>query len=411
MAQDAALFADIDERWRPTGSTLTSRAWSGASSSDGRLVHVKGAGVQDLEAKRPVTPETLFRIASMTKAFTALSILKLRDEGKLSLDAPVETYVPELRGWTLPDRRLAEDPRPRPADPHRRLRHRRSVGRSADAAARGRVHPPAARGRAVHARARPGDGVLEPRLRAARPHHHERLRSSPTRTSSAALLLDAAGHGVDRLRRRLPRRRSAAPSAIAGKTTPGSSSRRWRTARSARWAGCRPAPPTTRSGWLSCSSAWPARDGADAGPVRRVERARAVARARNFAGDARAAGHERRDGLPRRPSTYAMGFYAAIDCDLGLTLSHGGGYPGYGSHVLLLPDYGVGIFAFANRTYAGPRPPVWDAAVRAARRRAADAAADRRCRRRSPRPTPRSAQDFAAGSVDRRRRRAGDELA
>jgi hypothetical protein len=44
-------------------------------------------------------------------------------------------------------------------------------------------------------------------------------------------------------------------------------------------------------------------------------------------------------------------------------LSHGGGYPGYGSHVLILPDFGVGIFALANRTYAGPRAPVWDAAV------------------------------------------------
>ncbi len=65
----------------------------------------------------------------------------------------------------------------------------------------------------------------------------------------------------------------------------------------------------------------------------------------------------------RQATTYAMGFSAAIDCELGLTLSHGGGYPGYGSHVLLLPDYGVGIFALANRTYAGPRPPVWDAAM------------------------------------------------
>ena len=53
----------------------------------------------------------------------------------------------------------------------------------------------------------------------------------------------------------------------------------------------------------------------------------------------------------------------AVDCDLGLTLSHGGGYPGYGSHVLLLPEYGIGIFALANRTYAGPAGPVWDAAV------------------------------------------------
>ena len=65
-------------------------------------MHVKGAGVQDIDTKRPVNADTLFRIASMTKAFTALSILKLRDEGKLALDAPVETYVPELRGWKYP---------------------------------------------------------------------------------------------------------------------------------------------------------------------------------------------------------------------------------------------------------------------------------------------------------------------
>ena len=54
---------------------------------------------------------------------------------------------------------------------------------------------------------------------------------------------------------------------------------------------------------------------------------------------------------------------AAMDCDLGFTLSHSGGYPGYGSHVLLLPDRGIGIFAFANRTYAGPSAAVWDAAI------------------------------------------------
>ena len=63
------------------------------------------------------------------------------------------------------------------------------------------------------------------------------------------------------------------------------------------------------------------------------------------------------------PASYAMGLGAALDCDLGLTLSHGGGYPGYGSHMLLLPEHGVGVFAFANRTYAGPSPPVWGAAL------------------------------------------------
>ncbi len=58
------------------------------------LVYVRGLGVQDLESTRPVTPETLFRIASMTKAFTALTVLKLRDDGKLRLDELAQTYVP-----------------------------------------------------------------------------------------------------------------------------------------------------------------------------------------------------------------------------------------------------------------------------------------------------------------------------
>jgi hypothetical protein len=58
-----------------------------------------------------------------------------------------------------------------------------------------------------------------------------------------------------------------------------------------------------------------------------------------------------------------MGMWVIVDCDLGLTLSHGGGYPGYGSYLLLFPERGVGIFAFANRTYAGPAVAVWDAAA------------------------------------------------
>ena len=69
---------------------------------DGKLVAVHGQGVQDIVANRPVTADSRFRIASMSKAFTALAILKLRDAGKVSLDAPAETYVPQMRGWTYP---------------------------------------------------------------------------------------------------------------------------------------------------------------------------------------------------------------------------------------------------------------------------------------------------------------------
>src|SRR3546814_782906 len=81
--------------------------------ADGRLVHVKALGVQDIEARRPVTADSLFRIASMTKAFTALVILKLRDEGKLSLDDLAEQYVPEMRDWRYP---TADSPRIRISD-------------------------------------------------------------------------------------------------------------------------------------------------------------------------------------------------------------------------------------------------------------------------------------------------------
>ncbi len=66
---------------------------------DGRLVLVRGLGVQDPATGAPVTADSSFRIASMSKAFTALAILKLRDAGKLSLDAPAERYVPEMANW------------------------------------------------------------------------------------------------------------------------------------------------------------------------------------------------------------------------------------------------------------------------------------------------------------------------
>ncbi len=61
---------------------------------DQELVYAKGFGYADAEKKIPVTPETLFRIASNSKTFTATAIMQLRDAGKLRLDDPVEKYLP-----------------------------------------------------------------------------------------------------------------------------------------------------------------------------------------------------------------------------------------------------------------------------------------------------------------------------
>ncbi len=73
-----------------------------AAALDGVLVHTGRAGVRELAGKTPLTDDTVFRIASMTKSFTALSILKLRDEGKLSLNDAAEKYVPELATLKYP---------------------------------------------------------------------------------------------------------------------------------------------------------------------------------------------------------------------------------------------------------------------------------------------------------------------
>ena len=64
----------------------------------GELVHAGGLGERYLGGPPP-DPDTVFRIASMTKSFTASAILALRDDGVLGLDDLAEEYVPELRGW------------------------------------------------------------------------------------------------------------------------------------------------------------------------------------------------------------------------------------------------------------------------------------------------------------------------
>ncbi|MFX8055481.1 hypothetical protein ABTK93_19625, partial [Acinetobacter baumannii] len=58
-----------------------------------------------------------------------------------------------------------------------------------------------------------------------------------------------------------------------------------------------------------------------------------------------------------------MGLVAVRDCELGEMLVHGGGYPGYGSFMILMPGRRVGLFALTNRTYAGPSKPLLEAAL------------------------------------------------
>ena len=65
--------------------------------ADGRLVHARGLGERWVDGPAP-DEQTVFRIASMTKSFTAAAVLLLRDEGAVRLDDPARDYVPELGG-------------------------------------------------------------------------------------------------------------------------------------------------------------------------------------------------------------------------------------------------------------------------------------------------------------------------
>ena len=62
-----------------------------------KVYYIKGYGYRNVKDKLPVTEKTLFAIGSCTKAFTSASACILVDQGKLDLDKPVITYVPDLK--------------------------------------------------------------------------------------------------------------------------------------------------------------------------------------------------------------------------------------------------------------------------------------------------------------------------
>ncbi|MBS0393051.1 MAG: beta-lactamase family protein [Proteobacteria bacterium] len=330
---------------------------------DGRLVHVASYGVQDLESRRPVTPDSLFRIASMTKAFTALTVLRLRDDGRLRLDAAAEDYVPEMRGWKYP---TGDSPRIRVRD---LLNH--DAGFVTD------------------------DPWGDRQTPLPEPEFTRLLQAGVPFTRAPGMAFEYSNLGYATLGRIItnvshhPFEETIAqtllqPLAMRDSGFVADAAPKGRRALGYRWEddAWRPEPTLGPGafgamGGLQTSandyakwvafllSAWPARDGAETGPVRRAT-IRELAQGSNFPRLRTRPGRSGADAC-RQAAAYGMGFSVATDCELGLTLSHGGGYPGYGSHVLLLPDRGAGVFAFANRTYAGPSGPVWDAALALAR--------------------------------------------
>ena len=80
----------IIEYWKVPGVAV-------AIIKDGEIVHSQGYGLRNVAEGLQVTPETLFPIASCTKAFTSTSMALLADEGKLDWDTPVKEYIPSFK--------------------------------------------------------------------------------------------------------------------------------------------------------------------------------------------------------------------------------------------------------------------------------------------------------------------------
>jgi CubicO group peptidase (beta-lactamase class C family) len=80
------LFADSPPS-APGAAVLVAR--------DGRVLHAAGYGLADVEHGAPITPQTKFRIASVSKQFTATAVMLLAEDGLVDIDAPLSTYLPD----------------------------------------------------------------------------------------------------------------------------------------------------------------------------------------------------------------------------------------------------------------------------------------------------------------------------
>ncbi|MEZ4799820.1 MAG: serine hydrolase [Flavobacteriales bacterium] len=92
--QDKAIIAKLDATFQQAITDFNVPGMAIAIVKDGKVILAKGYGVKDVRTKEPVTENTSFAIASNSKAFTAAALATLVDEGKISWNDKVKTYLP-----------------------------------------------------------------------------------------------------------------------------------------------------------------------------------------------------------------------------------------------------------------------------------------------------------------------------
>jgi CubicO group peptidase (beta-lactamase class C family) len=325
---------------------------------DGQLAHIKSYGVRSLAPNEPVTPDTVFRIASMTKSFTALAVLKLRDQGKLSLDDPVEKWIPEFAHMQKP----TEDAGPI------RIRHL-----------------------LTHSAGFPEDNPWgDQQLGVSEQTLTEWLRKGIPFSTAPGSAYEYSNYGFA-LAGRVVQKASGMPyrdyldkhilaplGMKASTLEPSAVPHKVRAQGYRRLADGKyveePSLPHgsfgAMGGLLTSAndlaryvafmlSAFPPRDGEEVGPVRRSSVREMQQMWRQS--DLSATGATSNAPLAISAAGYGYGLRVSRDCRFAHIVGHGGGLPGFGSYMMWLPEYGVGIFALANVTYAGPAGAITEA--------------------------------------------------
>ncbi|MBX3145428.1 MAG: beta-lactamase family protein [Gemmatimonadales bacterium] len=321
---------------------------------DGQLAHRGTAGFRELGSRAPVDSASVFRIASMSKSFTALAILQLRDEGKLGLDDPAERYVPELATLRYPTT----------DSPKITIRHLLS-----------------------HSEGFPEDNPWGDQQLAISDEEMNRLMRSGIPFSTApGTAYEYSNYGYAILGRivanvsgmpfaRYLDQRILAPLGMTVTTMEARTVAASRLAHGYRWQdttwleeaqlsdgafgpmGGMLTSIDDLSRWVGFMlDAWPPRDGVERGPVRRAS-VREMQQVARYNG-ASAVRDPATGAVTLSAGGYGYGLGVRQTCQVPSNVSHSGGLPGFGSIMQWLPDYGVGIVTLGNLTYTGWRGPV-----------------------------------------------------
>ncbi|MBK5256873.1 MAG: beta-lactamase family protein [Vicinamibacteria bacterium] len=351
----ARAFPEIDRAFLDYAPNVPGLAWG--VIIDGELVHSGAAGLRDLGTNAKAAPDSIFRIASMTKNFTAMAVMKLRDAGRLSLDEPAARYVPELRNLKYPttdspaitlrhllshsagfpednpwgDRQLAETDATLSAWMRAGFPFSQAPGMGYEYSNTGfaLLGQVVARVSGMPARDYIDREILEP------------LGMNSTRWEAASVPRNRIAHGYGR------------PDGSWTAETPLSDGSY------GVMGGLYSSVPDLARLVALYLSAYPARNGEDKAPLKRSSLREMQSPHSPYRSTALRASLTA--PLSLSSGGYAFGLGATQTCRFANVVAHSGGLPGYGSQMRWLPEYGVGVVALANGTYAGPGRAVAEA--------------------------------------------------